>query len=137
MAFFLVGLPTKDGLSVLVGSTSDFGPKVAAINGIDVVAYFSLKPGEKDVKGSPMYRRFINATAALPSHLLHYHPDPYEFWFSSNENAQLFEADPWKYIPAFGGHCTHGISSRNDLRRIFWQMDDTRLHASTRPNGTS
>ena len=30
---------------------------------------------------SPMYRRFVNATAALPSHLLHYHPDPYEFWF--------------------------------------------------------
>ena len=27
----------------------------------------------------------------------------------------MFDKDPWKYIPAFGGHCTHGISSRGEL----------------------
>ena len=43
------------------------------------------------------------------------HVYPYEFWFVSEQNAILFEANPLKYIPAFGGHCTHGIASRGDL----------------------
>ena len=91
-----------------------------AINGVDVVAYFSLKQGEeKDVKGTALYRRYINSSTILSSTLLQYHPEPYEFWFSTNENAILFEKNPWKYIPAFGGHCTHGISSRNDLTPEF------------------
>jgi len=113
-------LPTSKGLSVLLGSTSKLGPRLIAINGVDVVAYFSLKQGEeKDVKGTALYRRYINSSTILSSTLLQYHPEPYEFWFSTNENAILFEKNPWKYIPAFGGHCTHGISSRNDLTPEF------------------
>ena len=45
-----------------------------------------------------------------PPSLLPIHPQPYEFWISSNANAMLFEQNPFKWLPAFGGHCTHGIS---------------------------
>merc|ERR1711871_1156105 len=67
--------------------------------------------------GSPQFRRWVNASAALPPELLDRHPEPYEFWFVSEANARLFEADPWRYIPAFGGHCTHGIAHRSDLTK--------------------
>ena len=46
----------------------------------------------------------------LPPALLPIHPQQYEFWFSNEHHAQLFDANPWQYLPAFGGHCTHGIS---------------------------
>jgi hypothetical protein len=70
-----------------------------------------------DVLGSPAYKRFVNASTRL-----RYRPDllnitsgRYEFWFTSAANADAFEKEPGRYIPAFGGHCTHGLSSRNDL----------------------
>ena len=47
----------------------------------------------------------------MPPQLRAVHPEPYVFWFSSEANARLFDAEPWRYIPAFGGHCTHGIAS--------------------------
>jgi uncharacterized protein (TIGR03792 family) len=113
--------PTAAGLTVERNSQdSDSAashPRVRlpAIGGRDVVAYFALKPGDKDVRGSSRHKRFVNATGLLSPALLQIHPEPYEFWFSTETNANLFESDPWKYIPANGGHCTHGIASRNDL----------------------
>ena len=104
---------------MLIGSAASMGPRLAAINGVDVVAYFSLPKGGKDVKGSPLHRRYLNASSTLSPELLRLHPEPYEFWFSTSSNAELFSQDPWKYIPAFGGHCTHGISSRSDLTPEF------------------
>ena len=86
-----------------------------AIAGNDVVAYFSLEAGAIDVPGSPQYRHVLSSQELLPAKLQHLHPSDYEFWFSSQLNLELFAADPWKYIPMFGGHCTHGIASRNDL----------------------
>ena len=91
-------------------------PRVLAVNGNDVVAYQYLRAGEKDVPGLPQHRRLVNmSTALLPKALQAIHPAPYEFWFATEANARRFDADPWRYIPAFGGHCTHGIASRNDL----------------------
>ena len=107
-------IPTSDGLDVVYGAIAPHGPRTIAIGGNDVVAYFSLKPGDRDVKGSPMYRRYMDASKVLDKELLPYHPQPYEFWFSSETNADLFDEDPWAYIPAFGGHCTHGIASGFD-----------------------
>lgn len=89
--------------------------RLPALNGVDVVEYFSLPAGAHDVMGSPAYTREINATALLPASLQALHPDPYVFWFSTDANARAFADNPWKYIPANGGHCTHGISTRGDL----------------------
>ncbi len=34
----------------------------------------------------------------------------YKYLFASDENKALFETDPEKYLPAFGGFCTFGVS---------------------------
>jgi hypothetical protein len=113
-----------NGFDTVSFAAPEYGPRILAINGNDVVAYHTtLKPGDLDVPGLPQFRRFLNVSTGganiLPSDLLHYHPQPYEFWFSSADNAALFDADPWKYIPAFGGHCTHCIATNNgDTREI-------------------
>ena len=111
-----------------------------ALNGNDVVAYHTrlrhllgdrdsaahllIVHGVHDVLGSPQHRRFVNASERLrttPDLLRNASghaagtPWAYEFWFESEANAQAFEKEPTKYIPAFGGHCTHGLASRNDL----------------------
>ena len=109
--------PTAAGLDVAVDTptVNASGTRVPAIAGNDVVAYFSLKAGEMDVPGLPQYRHVLESQNLLPAKLQHLHPEGYEFWFSTQANLALFVANPWKYIPMFGGHCTHGIASRNDL----------------------
>ena len=32
------------------------------------------------------------------------------WWFSSNENRELFKADPEKYAPRYGGYCAWAVS---------------------------
>ena len=32
----------------------------------------------------------------------------YQFWFSSQQNLDIFSSDPWKYAPKYGGFCTFG-----------------------------
>jgi uncharacterized protein (TIGR03792 family) len=110
-------IPSADGLIVQMGGIAPLGPRLIAIGGNDVVAYYSLTRGERDVKGSPLYRRYLDSAKILPPSLLSYHPQPYEFWFSTNENAEAFEKSPWMYIPANGGHCTHGIASGEPFTR--------------------
>ena len=103
-------------MPVLVSDTeAPFGPRLAVLSGIDVVAYHSLAKGDHDVRGSPKHRRWLNSSTVLPPRLRHMHPTPYEFWFANEENAATFESDPFRFLPAFGGHCTHGIASRGDL----------------------
>ena len=117
-------LPSAKGLDVLATESAHALPappgarvpaRGVAINGNDVVAARALPVGARDVQGSPLHARYVNASEALPPALLHLHPHPYEFWFASEANADAFAADPWRYVPAFGGHCTHGIATRNDL----------------------
>ena len=56
-----------------------------------------------------------------------------EFWFASEANAVAFEANAFRFLPAFGGHCTHGIASRSDLNTTM--LADGRV-AFTCINGT-
>jgi len=63
-----------------------------AIRGYDPVAYFTA--------GKPMRG---NAAHALPYNGA--------IWlFATAENKSLFEKDPVKYAPAFGGYCAYGVS---------------------------
>merc|ERR1711871_1448344 len=112
--------PTRAGIASNTEATPGGGGGGApsglpAVDGNDVMAYHSLLPGQKDVKGTPSIKRFVPSGPLLPKQYASMHPQPYEFWFASEANAALFDADPWKYIPAFGEHCTHGIASRGDL----------------------
>lgn len=69
------------------------------VDGYDVVAYFT---DGKPVQGSAEH---------ASQH------DGATYWFASAEHKVLFDADPTKYLPAFGGFCAYAVS-RKSLRPI-------------------
>ena len=70
-----------------------------AIQGYDPVAFFTEN---KAIKGKPEFKSAYEGAIYL---------------FASAENKELFEKEPTKYRPAFGGFCAFGIS-RNKLVEI-------------------
>jgi len=70
-----------------------------AIQGYDPVAFFT---DGKPVKGDP---KFVTKR------------DGAVYFFASKEHKELFNADPMKYEPMFGGYCAYGVS-RNHLVEI-------------------
>jgi len=67
------------------------GNERVLLNGADVVAYFTMN---KDVRGNPAIKStYENVT----------------FYFSSAEHKALFDKEPTKYLPQYGGYCANGI----------------------------
>lgn len=62
------------------------------LGGHDVVAYFTQG---RHVLGLPAHRRVHQGV---------------QFHFASAEHAALFDADPVRYIPQYGGYCANGIN---------------------------
>lgn len=52
------------------------------------------------------------------------------FLFSSGKNRKLFEADPAKYAPAYGGYCAYGVSVGKKFvgDPEVWKIVDGRLY---------
>lgn len=70
-----------------------FKPSGVAIRGTDTVAYFTES---KPVKGSDQFTTEWNGAT----------------WkFASQENLDLFVANPEKYAPQYGGYCAYGVSN--------------------------
>ena len=64
-----------------------------AIEGYDPVAYFTES---KPVKGNEKHAyKWNNA----------------DWYFSSQQNLDLFKANPEKYAPQYGGYCAYGLSN--------------------------
>ena len=63
-----------------------------AIQGYDPVAFFTDK---KPVKGKPEFSTRHNGAL---------------YYFTSKEHRELFNGDPAKYEPVFGGYCAYGVS---------------------------
>ena len=63
-----------------------------AIQGYDPVAFFA---DNKPVKGKPEFP--VRHHGAL-------------YYFASKEHRELFNGDPVKYEPVFGGYCAYGVS---------------------------
>lgn len=61
------------------------------LKGADVVAYFTQG---RHVQGTPQHRSVYEGV---------------NFRFASAEHKALFDADPKKYLPQYGGYCTNGI----------------------------
>ena len=80
-----------------------------AINGYDAVAYFTEN---KAMKGNKAFTHtWKNAT----------------WYFSSQENLELFKSNPEKYAPQFGGYCVFAVSkgfTSNTDPNIFKIVDD-------------
>jgi YHS domain-containing protein len=83
-----------------------------AVGGYDVVAYF--------VEGRPMPGRSELAAER----------DGARWLFANAEHKRLFESDPERYLPAYGGYCAFGVA-RGTLVKIdpdAWTIDNGRLY---------
>lgn len=69
------------------------------VDGYDVVAYFT---DGKPTMGRPEHASRLDGAV---------------YWFASAEHKALFDADPAKYAPQFGGFCAYAVS-RKGLRPI-------------------
>jgi YHS domain-containing protein len=96
-----------DGGKVLVNRDKDG----LAVQGYDVVAYFTQS---KAVKGDPRFQ-VVHGGAT--------------YRFASAEHKALFEADPAKYEPKFGGFCAYAasIDRVSPIDPEFWEIVDKRL----------
>jgi YHS domain-containing protein len=64
----------------------------SGIKGYDPVAYFT---DNKAVEGKNDFQTQMNGTT---------------YYFASKEHKALFDANPEKYLPQFGGYCAYGVS---------------------------
>jgi YHS domain-containing protein len=82
-----------------------------ALQGYDAVAFHTIG----------------NATKGNPAIAAEY--NGYKYFFASKENKTIFEKEPEKYIPAYGGYCAYGVS----VGQLFpveidtWEIVDGRL----------
>ena len=82
-----------------------------AIQGYDPVAFFTQ---HKPIKGVPPFRSDYNGARYL---------------FSSFEDKAVFDKEPSKYEPQFGGYCAYGVSrgNRAPIKIEAWQIVNDRL----------
>ncbi len=100
----------RHDLNTTAGVMVEGGP--LALRGYDPVAYFTHG---KAIPGS-----FRHAS-------LH---DGAVYQFASPENKKAFEANPAKYVPAYGGYCAYGVSvgKKFDGDPRVWKVVDGRLY---------
>lgn len=87
-----MGAQNPSGSLRPVNAVADGSDPHVMLRGADVVAYFTQG---RHVQGSPQIRSVHEGVT---------------FRFASAEHKALFDADPGKYLPQFGGYCTSGIS---------------------------
>ncbi len=71
---------------------ADYTNSTPAVQGYDVVSY---QTGKRPIRGNGHFVAVYDGAA---------------YQFSSADNQKLFENDPEKYIPAYGGYCAFGAS---------------------------
>ncbi len=100
------------GQSAAAGAINTLGTEGVAIRGYDPVAYFT--------EGAPK-KGEAEFTAEH---------EGAKWQFANAENKALFEADPAKYTPAYGGYCAYGVA-QGYLVKIepdAWSIRDGRLY---------
>lgn len=89
--FLDVGL----GIAIAAGGWGAFRKKqqdAKGLNGYDPVAYFT--------DGRP-----IRGSSSIASE-----HDGRQYYFASEQHKRLFDAEPEKYLPQYGGYCAFGVS---------------------------
>ncbi len=112
MKYFLLLSITLFTLSVSGQENAIFSTKAGAIKGYDPVAYFTV--GEPIKGDSEQKLEWSGAT----------------WYFSSQENKDLFEANPEAYAPQYGGYCAYGVA-KGGLYKIepeAWSIIDGKLY---------
>lgn len=80
------------GLFAFANTTPNLNKDGAILDGYDAVSYFSLKA---PIKGLAKFQVKQGETT---------------YWFSSEENKNLFLKDPKKYAPQFDGWCAYAVA---------------------------
>ena len=88
LAAFVSGCAQSDREAGIVLAS----PAGVAIEGYDPVAYFTEG---KAARGKPEFSSQHNGAT---------------WWFASAAHQELFQADPAKYAPAYGGWCAYGMA---------------------------
>ncbi|WP_434361711.1 YHS domain-containing protein [Parasalinivibrio latis] len=84
-----------------------------ALGGYDTVAFFTEG---KPVKGQKSFQTNYKGATWL---------------FSSQQHLEMFEAEPDKYAPQYGGYCAWAIGAKNDLAPgdpKYWHIVDNKLY---------
>lgn len=91
---------------------------LVALNGYDPVAYFS---DAKPVRGSGHHVAVVDGVTYL---------------FASEDNKQIFAANPGKFVPAFGGFCAFGVSVGKKFAGDpeIWKIVGGKLYLNLDPN---
>lgn len=103
--------------SALAGTEVNVTPTGLALRGNDPVAYFTVgKPTLGDFEITSEYE---GAT----------------YRFASAENKALFDADPAKYAPQYGGYCAFGTAfgKKFDGDPNVWKIVDDKLYLNLAP----
>lgn len=109
----LMGIPVTQVMAV----DEHFISGSAVVDGYDVVAYHTVG---MPVKGSSDHTATYQGV----------------MWqFSSAENKSMFEADPAKYAPAYGGWCAAGASKGKKVptKPDLWSIVDGQLYLNSSP----
>jgi YHS domain-containing protein len=99
LGLLLVGLSVATSLFAQTKALLNLDKNGLALQGFDPVAYFTQN---KPVKGNPEFKSVHDGAL---------------YYFASQENKALFDRDPHKYEPSYGGFCAYGVS-RNKLVEI-------------------
>lgn len=85
---------------------------VTGVGGYDLVSYHT---GAKPLPGNGNHLSEVDGVTYL---------------FSSAANKKTFDADPDKYLPAFGGYCAYGVSVNKKFvgDPTVWEIVDGRLY---------
>jgi YHS domain-containing protein len=100
-------------ISSILTSTACIDTYFPVLGGVDVVSYFNMKQGDAPIFGtftSSMYKGF-------------------KFKFSSQKNKELFDANPARYVPAWGNFGSYGMAYEQDK----WSNANVRLGATFNP----
>jgi len=103
-------------LSIAAGPTlataSDPAFSTVAIGGYDPVSYFAT---EKPVRGNGNHVVVLDGVTYL---------------FSNDANKKAFEAEPSRYLPAYGGYCAYGVAIGKKFvgDPDVWEIVDGRLY---------
>jgi YHS domain-containing protein len=93
------------------------GASGIALDGYDPVAFFTDK---KPMNGDPSISASYNGA---------------KYFLASKEHKVMFEADPQKYVPQFGGYCSFGVAEGAlfpvDINT--WQIKNGKLYLNLNP----
>ena len=101
--------------------TQDSGVRPVML-GFDVVEYFSLDASAEGVKGSSQYSSILHTDVSYKEAKEPINAS-YTFYFKNAANKALFDDNPWKYAPRWGGFCAWGIAKETEDQGWPWEKD--------------